>query len=338
MVAVVAAVAVAAPQTQVPDPPRTMPRTEFRAMGSKILAILDADEPVPLFDDVAAWFEEWEQVLSRFRLDSELSRLNARAGENQAVSECIWQVLQVALQAEALTDGLVNPLILEALVQAGYDRTFDLIEAGLPSEVGYLGYSPAIAGAEWHMAYPLPPLSSILLDSAKRTVRIPVGMGLDFGGVAKGWAAQQAMTRLSTAGPALVSAGGDVAVSAPRRSGEPWRIGVEDPAQRDRYLEMLYVERGGVATSGRDHRHWQRAGAFQHHIIDPRTQLPAETDIMAVTVVASTVMRAEALAKAALIVGSDAALELLEAHPDAEAILVLDSGQLLYSRNIEMYL
>jgi thiamine biosynthesis lipoprotein len=304
-------------------------------MGSKILAVLDADEPAPLFDDVPAWFEEWEQILSRFRLDSELSRLNATAGVAQEVSDCLWQVLQVALEAEDLTDGLVNPLVLEALVQAGYDRSFDLIEAGLPSSGDY---STALAGYEQQGAHALPPLSSLVVDRSRRAVCIPYRRGLDFGGVAKGWAAMQAARRLSAVGPALVSAGGDVALSGPRRSGEPWRIGVEDPAQRDRYLEILYLERGGVATSGRDHRHWRRDGIFQHHIIDPRTKRPAETDIVAVTVIAGSVTRAEALAKAVLIAGSRAGLERLEAEPDAEAVLVLETGRLMYSRNIEMYL
>ena len=93
-----------------------------------------------------------------------------------------------------------------------------------------------------------------------------------------------------------------------------------------------------MATSGKDHRHWRRGGVFQHHIIDPRTRMPAQTDILAATVVASSVMRAEALAKAVLIAGSEAGLPLLDAHEDAEAVLVLDDGRLMYSRNIGDYL
>jgi thiamine biosynthesis lipoprotein len=135
-----------------------------------------------------------------------------------------------------------------------------------------------------------------------------------------------------------VSAGGDVAVSGPRLNGEPWRIGVEDPSGADDYIEMLYIESGGVATSGKDHRHWQRGGLFQHHIIDPRTRQAAVTDILAATVVASTVMRAEALSKAVLISGSRAGLELLDEHADAEGMLVLDDGSMLYSPNFETHL
>ncbi len=225
--------------------------------------------------------------------------------------------------------------MLEALVLAGYDRPFDLLEAASSHtsdsfEFGASSIAP--------LPFPLPSPRDLIVDADERTVRIPVGSGLDFGGVAKGWAAHQAMERLGVTGPALVSAGGDVAVSGPHASGEPWRVGVEDPAQRDQYLETIYLERGGVATSGKDHRHWQRGGVFQHHIIDPRTRMPAQTDILAATVVASSVMRAEALAKAVLIAGSQAGLQVLDEHADAEAVLVLDDGRLMYSRNIGDYL
>ena len=127
-------------------------------------------------------------------------------------------------------------------------------------------------------------------------------------------------------------------MSRPLTNGEPWRIGLDDPFQPERHVEMLYLERGGVATSGRDHRYWRRAGLLQHHIIDPRTLLPASTDVTSATVIAPTVMQAEALAKAALISGSEAGLEMIDGRPEAEAILVLDSGKMRYSANIETYL
>ncbi len=169
-------------------------------------------------------------------------------------------------------------------------------------------------------------------------VCLPPGIGLDFGGVAKGWAAHKAMMRLAASGPALVSAGGDIAVSGPLASGDPWRITVDDPFDADRYVETVFLESGGVATSGKNHRYWRRGGLFKHHIIDPRTRLPASTDITSATVVASTVMRAEALAKAVLISGSETGLTLLEEFNDAAAILVLDDRSLRYSSNIEPYL
>lgn len=300
-------------------------------MGSRIVAILDADEPQPVLNQVPTWFEDWEQALSRFRIDSELSRINASAGQHCPVSPVVWDVLALAREAGLSSRGLVNPLILEDLVHAGYDRPFDLMHSGLDAAV-----SPISPGFRTMEA--LPALDSIIIDASTHTICLPPGTGLDFGGVAKGWAANEAVHRLAPTAPALVSAGGDVAVSGPRRDGEPWCIGVEDPRGSDEYLELLYVESGGVATSGKDHRHWQRSGLFQHHIIDPRTRQPAVTDILAATVVASTVMRAEALAKAVLISGSRDGLDLLNDESGAEGILVLDDGRMLYSRGIEAYL
>ena len=322
-------------QTPGPARPNTMQRHEFRAMGSRVLAILDSDEPQPILHQVPDWFEEWERALSRFRIDSEVSRLNANRGLPRAVSQTFWEVLALAREAEALSLGLVNPLILEDLVVAGYDRPFEQMQSAhaFASAPAFTGLMQPVAELD-----PLPPVDKIMLDAASRTVALPPGTGLDFGGVAKGWAAHQTVQRLDPTGPALVSAGGDVAVSRPRRNGEPWRIGVEDPFGAEGYIEMLYIETGGVATSGKDHRHWRRGGLFQHHIIDPRTRQPAVTDILAATVVASTVMRAEALAKAVLISGSRLGLELLEDHADAEGMLVLDDGSMQYSPNFEQYL
>jgi thiamine biosynthesis lipoprotein len=304
-------------------------------MGSKMLAILDADHPAPILQEVPAWFEDWEQALSRFRLDSELTILNASAGATRTVSRTMWDVIAAAIEAEELTGGLVSPLILEALVTAGYDRTFDLLERDSRFES-----SSGDEHGPWGVSTlnPLPSLKSIVVDDAAREVCLPPGIGLDFGGVAKGWAAHQAMRRLAAAGPALVSAGGDVAVSGPQASDDPWRIALENPFEPDGCLEMIYLEGGGVATSGKDHRYWRRGGLFQHHIIDPRTRLPASTDIMTATVVGRTVMQAEALAKTVLISGSQAGLAMIDDCEDAEAILVLDDRRMLYSRNIEMYL
>ena len=164
------------------------------------------------------------------------------------------------------------------------------------------------------------------------------GAQLDFGGVAKGWAAHQAMERLRTDGPSLVDAGGDIAVSGLNSEGEAWPIGIEDPFQPDVNFEILYLENGGVATSGKDYRHWMQNGRPQHHIIDPGTGLPAETDILTATVIAPTVMKAEAIAKGIMISGSRDGLSWLDGDETLAGILVLENGQRVYSRNVENYL
>ncbi len=316
-----------------------MHRLEFHAMGCKMLAMVEREAPAPILQDVPAWFEEWEQVLSRFRSDSELSLLNLNDGFPFSVSQTLWDMFQASLDADGLTGSLVNPLVLPALIQAGYDRSFEQYQTGSLSFAS--DHWQDSSGLSFALACPgsaVPALRNVVADAQTRTICIPKGALLDFGGVAKGWAAGQAVERLQGFGPALVSAGGDIAVSGPLSDGEAWSIGVEDPFQPGSYLETIYLEHGGVATSGRDYRRWTRGGQAQHHIIDPRIGLPAKTDILTATVIAPTVMAAEALAKAVLISGSHAGLAWLDSDKDWAGLLVLENGQRLYSRQLEQYL
>ncbi|HMB22715.1 MAG: FAD:protein FMN transferase [Chloroflexota bacterium] len=300
-------------------------RLEFHAMGCEMLAVVDGESTPSLLAKVPEWFEEWEQVLSRFRYDSELTRLNQIHEQPVQMSDTLWQVLQTARNAERLTDGLVTPTLLDAIIEAGYDRPFDV----LPHETPFVSH-PVLTATQ--------PLTAIVVDGSTRTVTLPVGMSLDFGGSAKGWAAHQAMKRLQADGPSLVNAGGDIAVSGVRADGSPWQIGIANPFQREENIETLFLESCGVATSGKDRRRWTRNGVTQHHIIDPATSQPAETDLLTVTVVAPDVMQAEAAAKAAFILGSRAGLEWIEAHPQFAALFILDDGQVLYSQKMEEFL
>lgn len=300
-------------------------RFEFHAMGCEMLAAADCESRPTLLEEVPSWFEEWEQVLSRFRYDSELTGLNRVHEQPVRVSRTLWEVFHAAVQAERLTEGLVTPTLLDALIEAGYDRPFDVLP---------------------HLAAPAPdsvievcaPLTAVTADPSARTLTLPPGMGLDFGGIAKGWCAHRAAQRLQSAAPALVNAGGDIAVSGPRADGSPWQIGVANPFQRQVELETLYVHRCGIATSGKDRRRWTRHNMLQHHIIDPLTGKPAETDLLTVTVIGPDVMQAEAAAKAAFILGSRAGREWIESHPQFAALFVLEDASLLYSRRMEEFL
>jgi thiamine biosynthesis lipoprotein len=146
------------------------------------------------------------------------------------------------------------------------------------------------------------------------------------------------MNMLSELGSVLVDAGGDIAVNRARSGHIPWVIGVNDPFNRGAYLEKIYLGEGGVATSGRDHRQWKQGGKLRHHIIDPRTGKPADTDLLSVTVVAPNVMEAEVAAKTVLILGSQSGLDWLDRHEGVAGLAVLENGELLGSHGIEMYL
>jgi len=294
-------------------------------MGSEMLAVIESSMLSQTLPAVTRWFEEWERVLSRFRYDSELTRLNQIHERPVQVSEVLWDVFQAARKAEQMTTGLVTPTVLNAMIDAGYDRPFDELFDLNPPGAGSIEISVASR-------------KEISAHEADRTITLPSGIGLDFGGVAKGWAAHQAMERLQVEGPALVDAAGDIAISGPRAGGSPWQIGVADPFHKGEEIEILFLERCGVATSGKDRRRWLREGAFKHHIINPLTDQPAETDVLTVTVIAPDVMLAEAAAKAAFIQGSRPGLEWIEAHPEFAALFILDDGQMIYSQKMQEYL
>lgn len=309
-----------------------MQRIEFRAMGSQMMAAIDSDaeEALEAADSVPAMFEAWEQELSRFRDTSALNALNRSSGQSVQVGLVLWEVLKLSLEAAERSGGLVTPALLDVLEAAGYDRSFDAIQAG-GSE------SPPRTRPTLAAPSPARDWREIEMDPATRTVRLPKGMRVDFGGIAKGWAADKVVSRLAAHGPALVDAGGDISVSGPMASGSGWPVGISDPLTPEQQLDLVMLKEGGVATSGRDYRRWRTDGKWQHHIIDPRTGHPAETDVLSATVVGPSTQEAEVAAKVALILGSRAGLEWLEARPEFAGLLVLEDGATLRSSRFDNY-
>jgi thiamine biosynthesis lipoprotein len=304
-----------------------MQTLHFTAMGCQMLAVVDAEgaRAAELLARVPAWFAVWERRLSRFRADGELARLNRSAGAPVRVSRVMGAALGAALGAARASDGLVTPTALAALEAAGYDRSFaDL--------------APEPAGAP-PPAEPPPDWRQIRFDAATRTLTLPAGVRLDLGGTAKGWAASEAARRLGAAGPALVDAGGDIAVSGAMADGGAWAVAIGSPfGEAESPLGVLQLAAGAVATSGRDYRRWRRGGREQHHLIDPRTGRPAETDVLAATVVAADCGGAEMAAKAALILGGRDGLAWIEARPGLAALLALEDGRVLHSRRMARFL
>lgn len=288
---------------------------EFTAMGSRMRAVLDGDAQRArrLLRLVPRWFAEWEARLSRFRPESELSQLNRSAGRPVAVSRTLWRVLQAALRGAAESEGLVIPTVLPALEAAGYDRTF-----------AEIGQHPGASGSSARLA--VIALDGMTIDPVHRIICLAAGTRLDFGGVAKGWAADTALGRLRRRGPALVDAGGDLAINGAPRGMPGWPVGIADPFTPDRPLALLCLSGGGVATSGRDYRRWMQDGQPRHHLIDPRTGRSAVTDVLTATVIAPNARAAEAAAKTVLIRGSREGLAWLEHRPSLAGLIVTEAG------------
>jgi thiamine biosynthesis lipoprotein len=286
-----------------------MRREEFRAMGTTISLLLPESQAALGVRIVGSLFNEWEQVLSRFLPNSELSQLNARAGTPVAVSDLLYTVLATALTAAQATKGVYDPALLDQLVRVGYDRTFD----DLPT-VRFDPIIPGEPGGRWR---------GIKVDPIHRRVTLPAGIKLDFGGIAKGMAVDAALEHLGQNGirTALVNAGGDLAVLGLPPDAEQWPITV--PGQEQ--LWTIPLHHGAVATSGIAHRHWWQGNTLRHHLLDPRTGLPAQSDLWSVTVVADRCVQAEVTAKVAFILGSKQGAGFLRRHHIA-GLLVHEDG------------
>jgi thiamine biosynthesis lipoprotein len=264
----------------------------FRAMNTAVAAWLWTDSPLAgaRLNEVERFFTQVEAELSRFRPQSGLSRLNAAAGRGpQSISPLLVEVLALALEAARASSGVFDPTVLNALHAAGYDRSFEQIEAGN----GVPQCSPsALSGNGWQQ---------VLLDAAEGTATLPAGLSIDLGGIAKGWAVDQAALQLGQWGPALVDAGGDIrSVGTP---GEPWPVAVQDPFDETRDLAVILLAGNAVATSSIGGRRWQRNGQSMHHLIDPRTGHPSRSDLHTVTALAPTAVGAEVMAKVVLLLG-----------------------------------
>lgn len=306
--------------TPLPHPP-TWHSHHFRAMGADMAFWLETVETLAAqtaFAEAESLFRRYEQVLSRFQAQSELSCLNRRAGQWTPVSDMLWQILAAALDMAEETNGRFDPTLLNELERAGYAQSFELLSmtVPLPNPPDY----PVEAG-NWQ---------DVALDDTDHSVYMPVGMRLDVGGIAKGFTAQRAAALLDQVGPCLVDAGGDISAGGPPSGYDGWPVAVSTPRTSPFPVDLftLPLAHASLATSGIDHRRWQQNGRSHHHLIDPITRQPANTDLWTATVWAETAVAAEAWATAAIIHGAAAGLAVLMAQ-EIPAALITQNEELL---------
>jgi thiamine biosynthesis lipoprotein ApbE len=271
-------------------------RESWQALGTSVVVQLEDPAALPSASvAVRAELDAVDRACSRFRADSELSRLNARAGERVRVSPLFMQALELALLAAKVTDGDVDPTLGGALELAGYRTDWRL----LPVAGG--GGEPPIVSARARGAW-----EKVALDRARSSVRLPPGVRLDLGATAKAWAADRAAAAAAaaTGGGVLVSLGGDIATSGTAPAGG-WLIHVTDDHRSDPTApgQTISIRSGGLATSSTIVRRWCNRGAVMHHIIDPATQAPARTPWRTVSVAAADCAQANVATTAALIRG-----------------------------------
>ena len=303
---------------------------EFRAMSTQIL--LAAEGPFEAvetgFQETQAYIEAAERRFTRFSDASELSALNHCSGSWFDASPELYEVVNLAADLHQRSRGLFDPAVLDALEEVGYTRTIeDLRRYGAPGAAQVLAKPRAMR------------FSSLRLDAERRRIRLPEGMRIDLGGIAKGWIAGKAAAILARWSPACaVDAGGDAyMIGLP--SGETyWRVALEDPRDPARTLAILKLSPGAVATSAVTKRRWKQGEQERHHLIDPRTQRPSQSDWLSVTVIAPSAAEAEVYAKSILIGGTRESNRLSAQGSGIEFIAVDHKGKLWGSKHSKEYL
>jgi thiamine biosynthesis lipoprotein len=260
-----------------------------------------------------------ERTLSRFDPDSELSKLNVSSGSAFKASGVLFNIVKMALDASSATKGIFDPTVLPALIDAGYERSFEELAPQRKT-------SPARVMSKHQRNW-----RNIFMDPASSTINLPLGVSLDLGGIGKGWAVDHACQYLTLFPGYAIDAGGDIRVGGKQAAGIPWMIGVDDPFLEGHDLTVLQLNEGAICTSTKTRRKWKLANSWKHHLIDPRTMRPAESPVAEVTIAAESAARAEIIAKTALILGPDAGLQFIRSQPHTKGLLVIEDGRLIYS-------
>jgi FAD:protein FMN transferase len=266
-----------------------------------------------------------DSAASRFRPESELSRLNRAAGSWTSVSPLLLKALALGIRGAALTGGAVDPTLDGELRELGYDRDF-----------AQLAQPPAARPLQCAVDPERPSRRSRWADIELRedppSVRLPAGVQIDLGATAKALAADRAAAAAHTATGAgvLVSLGGDISTAGDCPAGG-WPIHVADDHRSDESVEgqTITIRDGGLATSSLVVRRWEYSGRDHHHILDPETGRPVNPHWRTASVAAADCADANIASTAAIVLGQRAPAWLAERQLPARLVAVDGAVKLL---------
>jgi thiamine biosynthesis lipoprotein len=293
-------------------------RASWRAIGTNVEVVLYGGDLSAGRAAVDRVVKAADAAFSRFRTDSELSRMQSRRGPVR-VSPLLGRALEAALRGARLTDGLVDPTVGRVMRLVGYDVDFATVAARTNESPRFEIHSMAA----WR---------ALSWDHNREVVTIPPGVELDFGSTGKALISDLAAPAAgleSGAKGVLVGIGGDIATwgSAPVGG---WRVLMAEDSTQTRTAdsEVAVVTDGALATSSTTVRRWLGGQQVVHHLIDPRTSRPAEGPWRTASVVAATCVDANICSTAAIILGDEA-----EAWLDSRGVaarLVSRTGDVRY--------
>jgi thiamine biosynthesis lipoprotein len=307
------AVLAAAACSPAADPNATLVERSHLSMGSEVRVSAWAQEDastLAAFDAVFAEFDRLDALLSTWRPDSEIQRLNASAGiEPVPVGRDVVDVLLTARQVSEWTGGK-------------FDVTFAALSDVWRFDQDRDGRVPS--SAEVAARLPLVDYTAVQVDERRLTAFLTrAGARVNVGGIGKGYAIDRgaAILRSRGLGDFIIQAGGDLYVAG-RRGERPWRVAIRDPrGPAERTFAAMDLTDATFSTSGDYERAFVRDGQRYHHILDPDTGMPARGS-RSVTIVARTALLADALATGVFIMGPDPGLALIERLQDVEGVIV----------------
>ena len=286
----------------------------------------DTEEALRAFDAVEAEFVRIDREMSGWRKKSPVSLINRYAGKRKGkrrvkVSEELFKVISGAIKVGRMTGGAFDPsrVVMHKLWDFRPGSHRKPTDREIEERLGLIDYR------------------LIETDPEKMTVGLKKkGMAIGLGGIARGYAVDQAMELLSKMGirNAVIKAGGDIRVQGRRERGVPWRIDIKHPRE-DGPLAQLPLSNISISTSGDYERFFIKDDVLYHHIIDPRTGYPAR-GCQSVTILAPDTMTSDAFATAVFVLGPEAGLRLVERLNGVEAIIVDASGATLTSSGIDL--
>jgi thiamine biosynthesis lipoprotein len=291
----------------------------IKAMNTEVeLIFWSLDEAAAEIEAFAKnWFRYVEERFSRFIPESELSHLNRLAGDRCMVSETMLEVVHLAEMYRQMTNGMFDPLLLNALLHAGYTETFEHLKdrKRVNVNLNLLNHNQE---------------RTIKIDNKMKSIQLPEQITMDLGGIVKSWAVQRLANHFQKklmVNRGIINAGGDLTVWNDSTNELPWIIGIENPWQQNEELGQLVLANGSIATSSKLGRHWENELGNMHHIIDPRTMAPSENEVVQCTVMGKSVIDCEIWAKVICIAGSSEGIDLFNEKTENYEALIFTSQQ-----------
>ena len=275
--------------------------------------------PEGLMDEIWAACARYEQLLSKTIDASDVSRINNAMGQTVTVDPETWEILRRAKEISAQTGGAFSITI--APVTALWSFT-DTVTNMVPTDEARLKMLPLVDDQK-------------IALGENNTVTLPAGMEIDLGGIAKGYIADKVADIIrEKAYAGIVSLGGNVYTVGKKPDGSAFSVGIKDPHNPAASKAIIYTGDGTVVTSGTYERGFSFGGERFHHILDPKTGWPSQSDLVSATFVMDSSMTADALATACIVIGSEKSLALAK-ELQLDAMFIDKDGQAFFTEGFE---